>query len=84
MSGDTQWDEALVELADGTDVFFMECLSVEKQIRFHTSVEDLKRHAPRLRTQRLLLTHMGEEVRALAAAGKLPFEPAREGSRMEI
>ena len=83
LSGDTEWDEALIELADGTDVFIIECFSTEK-IRFHISVETLKKNAPRLRTQRLLLTHMGEDVRALAAAGKIPFETARDGQRLEL
>ncbi len=84
MSGDTEWDEALIELADGTDLFIMECFTAGKQLRFHTSLEDLKKNASRLRTERLLLTHLGEDVRMLDAAGKLPFEPARDGQRLEI
>lgn len=84
MSGDTEWDEALIELAEGTDLFFMECFTAGKNFRFHTSVEDLKKNAPRLRTGRLLLTHMGEDVRALGAAGGLPFELARDGQRLEL
>lgn len=84
LSGDTEWDEALVALADGTEVFFMECFTAEKEIPFHTSVGDLTQHASRLRTRRLLLTHMGEDVRALAAAGRLPFEAAHDGQRLEF
>ncbi len=84
MSGDTEWDEALVELAGETDIFIMECFGAGKNMRFHTSVEDLKQHAPRLRTRRLLLTHMGEDVRALAARGELPFEAAHDGQRLEL
>lgn len=84
MSGDTEWDEALIELAGETDIFIMECFSTKEKMRFHTSVKDLEQHASRLRTRRLLLTHMGEDVRALAAKGELPFEAARDGQRIEF
>lgn len=83
-SGDTEWTEVLVELAEGTDLFLMECFCAEKKMRFHTSVADLEEHASRLRTRRLLLTHMGEDVRALAARGELPFETARDGQQLEL
>jgi len=84
LSGDTEWDENLIELAEGTDLFLMECLSARKNIRFHTSLKDLERESDRLHTQRLLLTHMGEEVRQLASAGKSPFEAAHDGQRIEF
>lgn len=83
-SGDTEWNDNLLALAEGTDLFFMECYSNEKKIPFHTSISDLKREAGRLGTKRLLLTHMGDEVRRLAAAGKSPYEIARDGQRIEI
>jgi len=83
-SGDTEWNDNLPELAEGTDLFFMECYSGEKKIPFHTSISELKLKSDRLNTKRLLLTHMGDEVRQLAAAGKSPFEIAHDGQRIEI
>ncbi len=84
VSGDTEWDENLIELAAGTDLFFAECTTAGENFRFHTSLEDLEREAPRLLSKRVLLTHMGEEVRRRAAAGESPFEAARDGQRLEI
>ncbi len=83
-SGDTEWDEALVDLARGTDLFLAECYTAGARRRFHTSLEDLEREAPRLKTKRLLLTHMGETTLARLAQGTLPFEAARDGQRIEL
>jgi hypothetical protein len=62
----------------------MEGFTATKQMRFHTSVEDLKENASRLQTKRMLRTHMGEDVRELLAARKLPFEAARDGQQLEF
>lgn len=84
LSGDTEWDENLIDLAEGTDLFLAECFSAGEKIPFHTSLKDLERESDRLRTRRLLLTHMGEDVRRLTAAGKSLFEAARDGQRIEF
>jgi len=84
LSGDTEWDENLIALAEETDIFLMECYTADKKIPFHTSLKDLEREGGRLRTRRLLLTHMGEDVRRLAAPSESPFEAARDGQRIEF
>ena len=83
-SGDTEWCEGLVELARDTDLFLMECYTAGKKVRFHTSLEDIEREAPRLASRRLLLTHMGESTLLRLAEGSLPFEAAHDGQRIDI
>ncbi|MEK6711688.1 MAG: MBL fold metallo-hydrolase [Nitrospinota bacterium] len=83
-SGDTQWDGALVELARDADLFIVECFTAGFQLRYHTSAEDLEREKHRLTARRTLLTHMGETTLRRLAEGKLPFEAARDGQRIEL
>jgi ribonuclease BN (tRNA processing enzyme) len=60
-SGDTAWTEALVDLADGADLFVIECYSAERPIPGHIDWPTLDAHRARLNARRLMLTHMSEE-----------------------
>ncbi len=81
-SGDTEWNDAIVDLARDTDLFLTECFMTHNNLRFHTSLEDLVREAPRLDTKRILLTHMGETMLERVAEGNLPFEAAQDGQKV--
>ena len=83
-TGDTQWCEAIPDLARGADLLVAECFTAGFQLKFHTSIEDLERNRDRLGARRVLLTHLGESVLRRMAGGKLPFETAMEGQRIEI
>lgn len=83
-TGDTQWDEAIVDLARGADLLIAECFTAGFQLKFHTSLEDLAREKHRLEARRILLTHMGETMLRRMAGGKIPFETARDGQRIEL
>lgn len=81
-SGDTRWTPALEELADGARVFLCECgLAVPGKPK-HCSLEELRQHRGRLRCDRLLLTHLGQEVVDLLP---LPdFEVLEDGMEIQI
>lgn len=83
-SGDTEWTEALTRLAGGTDLFICECFTTGREIPGHLSVEKLQQEVHRLRTKRLLLTHMGDDVREKIAGGNTSLEAARDGQRIEF
>jgi ribonuclease BN (tRNA processing enzyme) len=59
-SGDSAWTEALVELADGADLFLLECYSAEQPIPGHIDWPTLEANRARLKARRLMLTHIGE------------------------
>jgi ribonuclease BN (tRNA processing enzyme) len=61
-SGDTQWTDALVEAADGADLFVAEAYFFDKQIKFHVDYRTLEAHRSELRCKRLVLTHMAEDM----------------------
>jgi ribonuclease BN (tRNA processing enzyme) len=60
-SGDTEWTDALVEIAAQTDAFICECLSMSKAIPLHLSARTIDQHRRSLDTRHLILTHLGPE-----------------------
>jgi ribonuclease BN (tRNA processing enzyme) len=68
-SGDTEWTESLVDIADQADLFICEAYTFDKQVKYHLSYATLEQHRARLGCRRLVLTHLGPEVlgRALEA-----------------
>jgi len=61
-SGDTEWTEALVEVARGSDIFICEAYYFEKKIKYHLSYQTLMEQRKRLDCRRLILYHMSEEM----------------------
>jgi ribonuclease BN (tRNA processing enzyme) len=64
-SGDTDWTEALVSIADGADLFIVECSAGYEQAAHHLNWPTLKAKLPRLAAARTVVTHMGDSALAL-------------------
>jgi ribonuclease BN (tRNA processing enzyme) len=75
-SGDTEWTDALVDAADGSDLFVCEAYFFEKKTKFHLDYATLMRNRPRLRCKRLVLAHMNQDM--LDRRGSLDAETADE------
>lgn len=56
-SGDTEWTDALLDVADGVDVFLCEGYSPDP-VRWHLDLATLGRHRDRFTCRQLLLTHL--------------------------
>lgn len=77
-SGDTGWNEVLVEIAKRTDLFLCDCFDRhDKPFEGHLSYDTLLRNADRLETGRLLMTHLGPEM--LNAPDSFEIEQAKDG-----
>jgi ribonuclease BN (tRNA processing enzyme) len=63
-SGDTEWTDALLDAADGTDLFLCEGYS-PTPIRWHLDLQTLEAHRDRFTCRELVLTHLSPT--ALAA-----------------
>jgi ribonuclease BN (tRNA processing enzyme) len=63
-SGDTEWVETLIGVAEGADLFMCECYGYSGQLPGHISWEVLKPRLPDLRARKILLTHMNPTVLA--------------------
>ncbi len=81
-SGDTEWTDALLEAADGADLFVCEGYSFAKQIRYHLDYQTLSRHRAELHCRRLILTHPGPDL--LAHADALDCELAEDGLSVDL
>jgi ribonuclease BN (tRNA processing enzyme) len=77
-SGDSQWTESLLPIADGADLFIVECYDYDREITGHMNWKALKQRLPDLKARRVMLTHMNPTMLAKTdeakAAGVLVAE----------
>ncbi len=63
-SGDSPWDDRFLELARGVDLFLCECTAYEEPMGRHIQWTTLGPLVPQLGCKRLVLIHLGREMRA--------------------
>ncbi|SRR5438874_5207048 len=61
-SGDTEWVDALRGVADGADLFVIECYGYSGKFSGHLTWEVLKPRLPELRARRVMITHMNTDM----------------------
>lgn len=81
-SGDTGWTDALIDVADGSDLFLCEASTFEQPIPYHLTYRTIADRRRAFRTSRLVLTHLGADM--LSRAEALPIECARDGQRITL
>jgi ribonuclease BN (tRNA processing enzyme) len=84
-SGDTEWVETLIPIADAADLFIIECYGYAGWLRGHVTWEVLKPRLRELRARRIMITHMNPTMLAhqdeAIAAGLLV---AKDGAVFDI
>jgi ribonuclease BN (tRNA processing enzyme) len=63
-SGDTEWADALRDVAEGADLFVIECYGYSGKLSGHLTWEVLKPRLPDLRARRVMITHMNTDMLA--------------------
>ena len=81
-SGDTEWTDRLILVAEGADLFICEAYFYDKAVRFHLDYTTLARHRSELGYKRLIVTHMGPDM--LARVAELPVEAAHDGLEVSL
>lgn len=81
-TGDTEWTDAIVSAARGTDLLICECTMFDRAVPGHLDLQTLLAHRDELETARVVLTHMGPDV--LARLSALPFETADDGATITL
>lgn len=81
-SGDTEWTDELLAVADGANVFLCECSTLDMDVPGHLSATTLAAKRDLLRCDRVVLIHMGEDVLSAPPSGR--FELARDGMRVTL
>jgi ribonuclease BN (tRNA processing enzyme) len=81
-SGDTQWTDALLQIADGADLFICECFYYDKTVRYHIDYQSLINQKRNMGYKRLILTHLGEDM--LDELSNIQLECAEDGKTIEL
>jgi ribonuclease BN (tRNA processing enzyme) len=76
-SGDTEWTDALIPASKGADLFVCECNFYENDVPQHINYRTLAAKRGELECDRLVITHMSEEM--LAHVEETGLEPASDG-----
>jgi ribonuclease BN (tRNA processing enzyme) len=71
-SGDTQWTEALAEVARAADLFAAEAYTFDRPVRYHLDYQTLHDHLDEIRADRVVLTHMSADMLTRLADASLP------------
>lgn len=79
-SGDTEWTEALLDAADGVDLFLCEGYSPDP-IRWHLDLNTLARQRGRLTCHQLVLTHLSPTALVSDLTG---WHVAHDGMRLDL
>ncbi|MCZ7659056.1 MAG: MBL fold metallo-hydrolase [Xanthobacteraceae bacterium] len=82
-SGDTEWTDALLPIAEGADLFIMECYDYARALTGHMSWEILK--SRRLAARRVMVTHMNAGMLAHVEEAKAAgFLVAEDGASVSL
>jgi ribonuclease BN (tRNA processing enzyme) len=82
-SGDSGWNDELVELSAGADLFLCECTYYESaHLTFHLNYPLLAANRDKFKVRRMVLTHLGREV--LSREDEIDLEMGYDGMKIEI
>ena len=81
-SGDTGWFDALPGEVNSADLFLCECTQVEREFEYHLSLDELAERSREFDCGRLVLTHLGAEMRTLQDSRG--FELADDGRVLKL
>ena len=79
-SGDTEWTDALLNVAAGADLFICESYFFEKQMKNHLNYRTLMAHKAELGCKRLIITHLGEDL--LNRRDEIELDIAEDGMEL--
>ena len=83
-SGDTEWTDALIDVARGADLFISECYGYDAKAPYHLNFKTLSARREELRVKRLLLTHLSADMLARASDLDSEVELAEDGMLIEL
>jgi ribonuclease BN (tRNA processing enzyme) len=81
-SGDTGWTDTLVKVARDADLFIVECYAYDGAAQHHLDYTTLRGNIAKLRSKRLLLTHLSRSM--LDRLSDVELEVAEDGQLLEL
>ncbi len=83
-SGDTDYSQNLIRLAQRADVLVAECAFPERKVKGHLNLEALDKMVKKAGPKRVLLTHLYPDWDTYAGVLHDPYLIAEDGMEMEI
>lgn len=83
-SGDTDFSQNLIRLADQSDLLVAECAFPERKVKGHLNLESLDRIVKKAMPKRVLLTHLYPDWDTYAGVLHEPYLIAEDGMEMSI
>lgn len=83
-SGDTDYSQNLIRLAQQTDLLVAECAFPERKVKGHLNLEALDKMVKKARPKRVLLTHLYPDWDTYPGVLHDPYLIAEDGMEMEI
>lgn len=81
-SGDGDWTPDLPKATKDADLFIAECYFHKKPVKWHLNYDAIQEHKAAFKAKRMILTHMGPEMLAMADA--VPEECAHDGLVIDL
>jgi ribonuclease BN (tRNA processing enzyme) len=81
-SGDTEWTENLVPLADGADLLIIESYFFDKKVKYHLDYQTIAANLELLKANNLVITHMSENM--LSNLNNIKCDYAEDGKVFEL
>lgn len=81
-TGDTEWTENLIPLAQGSHLLIAECFAYDQPVPAHLDYLTLLQHRSRLGCKKIVLTHMGPDM--LSRLDRLDFDTVNDGEIIEV
>jgi ribonuclease BN (tRNA processing enzyme) len=82
-SGDSGWNEELIDFSAGANLLLCECTYFESDhLRFHMNYPELKRNRDRFHVERMILTHLGRET--INHTADIEIEMGFDGMKLEL
>ena len=81
-TGDTAWTDSIIEAAAGADLLIAEAYYRDKDVPYHLRLTDLRAHRAALTSERIVLTHMSDDM--LAADVRPGYRSASDGMTLRI
>jgi ribonuclease BN (tRNA processing enzyme) len=81
-TGDTEWTDNLIPLAQGSDLLIAECFAYDQPVPSHLDYRTLLKQQSRLGCRKLTLTHMGPEM--LSRLEQLELDTVNDGDKIDL
>ncbi|GGB81354.1 MBL fold metallo-hydrolase [Dyadobacter sediminis] len=81
-SGDTEWTDQLISLAENADLFICECTFFTGKVKGHLNYAELKSHLPKMNFRKILLTHLDKQM--LKNRHKIVHACAEDGMKILV